>query len=972
MSKLLKLAEIAAWQVPGVLPETVAKTPIRATLPALQRGSVWKPHQAEKLWDSLLRSFPVGAFMFAPYNRVYGNRGLRLERLDQAESDPPTHYLLDGQQRANAIALGFYNIWEKDSKGEYLKEREHGPVLWLDLGAAPDDEREYVPRLLTRSHPWGYQRKEPEKRLAAGHMRDALKSYKDVSPYYKQYKPAHFPLQYTWPWDAQAPIPLVFIVDAVRFGATDVAEAILKKMAELPFWDGQPKLQGGGNLRTNVRDYLESRNGRFDQVVNTMRVLLAEDSGYGVPILILPETTMTVEAPIENQKTEIQKPDAIETLFVRVNAGGTRLEGEELIYSLLKSAWTEAPQVIEKLQPDGHQLFTPTRMVTLITRLILAREQEKKRSKNDDHPPLTPNVTRFRGLIKDSNFFEKIKAFTDDQNTPKIFTTARHLLTLDNRQNDPYRLPLTLAAELTQGKAGADLMLLVLHWIDKMMRGGWDPLEKLSTQERKELLGFLTVLSWFSFDSGRCLRRLWPKLLGCEDYELPNFFNHIRFKSLIPRDPDTGLILIPVIPPKVLDEVIRDRVTNGTGTYGGFDKPNHIFWKEGQWEHYNNHLIMSDFPKLNSELQSWLKSLPTKVDGSTTEGEQDSNELLHLAWKQFIDHLWSEKRLLQYAQRDWLSQQFSDFDPTLPDQTEDINRPWDYDHIHPQYFVTGRRHIPSVVRSWHGSIGNLRAWPQELNKSDQHIPPGKKLARPIPSEKDYGINDEQELRSASFITENEWELWKNSVPLNNDESPNYLANSANHTYRKNLVHAITNRICRIYHEWYDTLCLGNLFNALLADRYKDNNNGTVTDVKTGLQWMRFSLGQEWENGTCNGDAMKYTWQEALNAAEVLNQRGYARQQNWRVPTKEELQTLIYSSSGLPSMWNDTGEPCQEPYRHPTIYQPAFPNTPSSWYWSSSDHADNSSRAMVVYFEDGSVRVNSKNSRNHIRLVRGGP
>ncbi len=111
-------------------------------------------------------------------------------------------------------------------------------------------------------------------------------------------------------------------------------------------------------------------------------------------------------------------------------------------------------------------------------------------------------------------------------------------------------------------------------------------------------------------------------------------------------------------------------------------------------------------------------------------------------------------------------------------------------------------------------------------------------------------------------------------------------------------------------------------------------DGTVTDVRTGLQWMRCSLGQTWQGGTCVGWAEEYTWQEALDTAATLNrQGGYASYSDWRVPTKKELLTLIYCSSGQPNIWNDTGQACQGGYERPTIYQPVFPNTPDSRYWS---------------------------------------
>lgn len=123
---LMNIINVASWQIPDLSPST--DNIIRATLPALQRGSVWKPHQTERLWDSLIRAFPVGAFLFAPYNEmtkdIYGDHSFRL-----GSQNSYTHYLLDGQQRATSIALGFYDIWKE---GNFEKCKD-GPVLWIDL-----------------------------------------------------------------------------------------------------------------------------------------------------------------------------------------------------------------------------------------------------------------------------------------------------------------------------------------------------------------------------------------------------------------------------------------------------------------------------------------------------------------------------------------------------------------------------------------------------------------------------------------------------------------------------------------------------------------------------------------------------------------------------------------------------------------------------------------------------------------------
>ena len=158
----------------------------------------------------------------------------------------------------------------------------------------------------------------------------------------------------------------------------------------------------------------------------------------------------------------------------------------------------------------------------------------------------------------------------------------------------------------------------------------------------------------------------------------------------------------------------------------------------------------------------------------------------------------------------------------------------------------------------------------------------------------------------------------------------------------------------------------------MADRYRDNGDGTVTDVKTGLQWMHCSLGQTWRDGTCVGEAEKYDWRAALDAAKALNrQGGYAGYRDWRVPTIEGLRTLVYCSSGQPKTWNDTGKSCEGDYKRPTIDQSAFPNTQPIWYWSASPYAPDAGGAWSVVFNDGNDGAGGKGNDFAVRLVRGG-
>ncbi|WP_246585386.1 DUF1566 domain-containing protein [Thiorhodospira sibirica] len=162
-------------------------------------------------------------------------------------------------------------------------------------------------------------------------------------------------------------------------------------------------------------------------------------------------------------------------------------------------------------------------------------------------------------------------------------------------------------------------------------------------------------------------------------------------------------------------------------------------------------------------------------------------------------------------------------------------------------------------------------------------------------------------------------------------------------------------------------------------RYQDLYDGTVLDVRTGLQWMRCSLGQTWENGRCIGKANEYTWDAALQAAQALNASGgYAGYTDWRLPTLKELFSLVYCSSGRqkPLEFDATGEPvggsgrCEGDYHKPTIDSLAFPKTPADFFWSSSPYASyTADDAWYVSFGYGNVGNRYKIAQYRVRLVR---
>ncbi|MBT3488191.1 MAG: DUF1566 domain-containing protein, partial [Gammaproteobacteria bacterium] len=86
----------------------------------------------------------------------------------------------------------------------------------------------------------------------------------------------------------------------------------------------------------------------------------------------------------------------------------------------------------------------------------------------------------------------------------------------------------------------------------------------------------------------------------------------------------------------------------------------------------------------------------------------------------------------------------------------------------------------------------------------------------------------------------------------------------------------------------------------------------------------------------------------------VNAAGLCGASDWYLPEREQLRTIVDYSR-----------------YNPSINQGYFPNTKSSFYWSSSPSAHYSASAWYVNFNDGLDGRDGKSTYKDVRLVRGG-
>lgn len=133
--------------------------------------------------------------------------------------------------------------------------------------------------------------------------------------------------------------------------------------------------------------------------------------------------------------------------------------------------------------------------------------------------------------------------------------------------------------------------------------------------------------------------------------------------------------------------------------------------------------------------------------------------------------------------------------------------------------------------------------------------------------------------------------------------------------------------------------------------YLVHGDGTVTDVRTGLMWKQCSEGQTYSSTACSGTATNHTWVEALDKGGS----SFAAKSDWRLPNRNELQSLVEHCKGAAPLINDG----------------VFLDTPVGMFWSSTPSVLIGSDAWYVDFNWGIAFNDDRYSVRQVRLVRAG-
>lgn len=278
-------------------------------LPAIQREFVWKPGQICELFDSLMRKYPIGTFLFWKISpeyvdtyRFYAFMRSYHER-DNYRCQQPDHVprygfqaVLDGQQRLTALFIGLRGSYaQKVRYGRWNEDRAF-PVTRLYLNLLHDPEPEDGRVIAAEDAHYMFEFKTEEEAI-----KDKQKG--------RWWFPCARICESNWNVDSFCDDEVEDSLDEISFGVSE-SEALSakKKLAKKDARHVIRRLHEAVHIRNEIT-YFSEKTSDLDRVLN---------------------------------------------IFIRLNSGGTPLSYSDLLLSIAIAQWqhADAREEINKLKND--------------------------------------------------------------------------------------------------------------------------------------------------------------------------------------------------------------------------------------------------------------------------------------------------------------------------------------------------------------------------------------------------------------------------------------------------------------------------------------------------------------------------------------------------------------------------------------------------------------------------------------------
>ena len=467
------LKQIALWQEKNVI-----------DIPSLQRGLVWSPRQVELFWDSVFRGFPIGSFAITPFRK-----DTAIQKTNFRSSNPD-YFLLDGQQRYNAIVLG------------YVEQEQPRAVLWLDL--CPKDTNNNSTRLFwfkvtTQAHPWGFANNDNCSLLGWQKYRDAIQKFRNLHDDSDISNPKiikDLNLNETWPVEAGCPIKLSAIFNCYEKSKgqeKDFEQRLLNWLAE--------KKKRNDRFEWNAFQheyalYLFSAIERLDK--------------YRIVANVLQEYVLDPEM---EEKTDATSN--LEVLFTRLNTMGTPISPYDLRYSAIKAYWGDIKGENDRI---AGTIMPAANLAVLVFRLALTLT--RKRTGFADAPSV-PEIRRL-GKDKESETHKLIKNIYEDNFLERMIHKVETMLIVYGKgTNENDGLPPYLRTLIIINSPDVYLLLMYVAYLELV--------NKTTISFNKQ--GVALSLHWLSV--GRNKKNNVDKIKECIDDKQDVSPLHKRIKKAI-------------------------------------------------------------------------------------------------------------------------------------------------------------------------------------------------------------------------------------------------------------------------------------------------------------------------------------------------------------------------------------------------------------------------------------------------------